>query len=235
MMQATGRKYVQYINRIYRRSGTLWEGRYKASLIDSDAWLLTCMRYIEMNPVRAGMLSHPGEYRWSSYTANAQGLPNSLLRQHDLYLALGDDPADRQYTYRGETGTFLFSLRGNREMGEHVKNQNVPIFPIFHEASAQVAMAHAGIPWLGFVVYPDHRRVKGRKVRNTRRALAARLAAYHAGAISFAALDASVAGWINHVRYADSWGLRKSVLHELVIEPARHQRSQERQKKSRGR
>jgi putative transposase len=100
MMQATGRKYVQYINRACRRSGTLWEGRYKASLIDSDAWLLTCLRYIEMNPVRAGMLPHPGEYRWSSYTANAQGLSNSLLRPHDLYLALGKDPADRQYAYR---------------------------------------------------------------------------------------------------------------------------------------
>ena len=100
MMQAIGRKYVQCINRIYRRSGTLWEGRYKASLIDSDAWLLTCMRYIEMNPVRAAMVSHPGEYRWSSYAANAQGLPNSLLRPHDLYLALGNNPADRQYAYR---------------------------------------------------------------------------------------------------------------------------------------
>jgi len=85
---------------IYRRSGTLWEGRYKASLIDRDAWLLTCMRYIEMNPVRAAMVSHPGEYRWSSYAANAQGLPNSLLRPHDLYLALGNNPAARQYAYR---------------------------------------------------------------------------------------------------------------------------------------
>ena len=104
-----------------------------------------------------------------------------------------------------------------------------------HGREAQVAPTQAGIPWLGFVVYPGHRRVKGRKVRNTRRALAARLAAYHAGEISFAELDASIAGWINHVRYADSWGLRKSVLHDLVIEPARHERSQACQKNSRGR
>jgi putative transposase len=61
-----GRKYVPYINHTYRRTGTLWEGRYKASLIDSDAYLLTCMRYIELNPLRASMVSHPGEYRWSS-------------------------------------------------------------------------------------------------------------------------------------------------------------------------
>jgi len=72
MMQVTGRNYVRYINRIYRRRETLWEGRYKASPIDGDGWLLACMRHIEMNPVTAGMLSRPGEYRWSSCTANAQ-------------------------------------------------------------------------------------------------------------------------------------------------------------------
>ena len=99
---------------------------------------------------------------------------------------------------------------------------------ILHERAAQVAPTRAGIPWLGFVVYPGCRRVKGRKVRTTRRALAARLAAYHAGEISFAELDASIAGWINHVRYADSWGLRKSVFSDLVIEPAQHARRKSR-------
>ncbi len=99
-MQATGRKYVQYINRKYQRSGTLWEGRYKANVIDSDAWMLTCMRYIEMNPVRAGMVSHPGEYPWSSYVANAQGLTDPLVDPHALYLALGQDLETRQFTYR---------------------------------------------------------------------------------------------------------------------------------------
>ena len=72
MMQALGRRYVYYINKNYQRSGTLWEGRYKASLIDSERYLLTCMRYIELNPVRAKMVEHPGEYPWSSYQANAQ-------------------------------------------------------------------------------------------------------------------------------------------------------------------
>ena len=100
MMQATGRKYVQHINRTYRRTGTLWEGRYKACLIDSDAWLLTCMRYIEMNPVRAGMVDHPSAYRWSSYRANARGAGNPLLTPHGLYLALGCDPSERQFAYR---------------------------------------------------------------------------------------------------------------------------------------
>ena len=64
MMQALGRRYVYYINMTYKRTGTLWEGRFKASLIDSDAYLLTCMRYIELNPIRANMVSHPGEYQW---------------------------------------------------------------------------------------------------------------------------------------------------------------------------
>lgn len=100
LMQTTGRKYVQYINRTWRRSGTLWEGRYKASLIDSDAWLLTCMRYIELNPVRAGMVSHPGEYRWSSYAANAHGMGSQLLDPHPLYLALGSSLSERLYAYR---------------------------------------------------------------------------------------------------------------------------------------
>jgi putative transposase len=73
MIQMLGRYYVQYFNSTYRRSGTLWEGRYKASLIDSDTYALTCYRYIELNPVRANMVAHPAEYPWSSYRGNALG------------------------------------------------------------------------------------------------------------------------------------------------------------------
>jgi hypothetical protein len=91
---------------------------------------------------------------------------------------------------------------------------------VIHESMAQVLPTRCGIPWLGFVVYPTLRRMKGRKVRSARRALAGRLAAYHDGDISFAELDASMQGWINHVHYADSWGLRKNVLDDLVIRPA---------------
>jgi putative transposase len=78
----------------------LWEGRYKSSLIDSEAYLLACMRYIELNPLRANMVAHPGEYRYSSYAANAQGLANPLLTPHPLYLQLGADPVSRQHHYR---------------------------------------------------------------------------------------------------------------------------------------
>ena len=81
-----------------------------------------------------------------------------------------------------------------------------------HERSADVQPTAAGVPWLGFVVYPDHRRVKARKVVNTTRRLQARYEAWRAGEISFAEFDASVQGWINHVRYADTWGLRRHVL-----------------------
>jgi putative transposase len=67
LMKALGQRYVQYINRTYRRSGTLWEGRYRSCLVQGDEYLLGCQRYIELNPVRAGMVEHPAEYRWSSY------------------------------------------------------------------------------------------------------------------------------------------------------------------------
>lgn len=73
LIQGIGRKYVRYINEVYRRSGTLWEGRFKSALIDSDRYLLTCSRYIELNPARAGMVNRPAEYRWSSYHVNGLG------------------------------------------------------------------------------------------------------------------------------------------------------------------
>lgn len=100
MMQALGRRYVYYINKTYKRTGTLWEGRYKSSLIDSDNYLLTCMRYIELNPIRASMINHPGEYKWSSYHANAQGDINSLIESHPLYIELGTNEKVRQENYR---------------------------------------------------------------------------------------------------------------------------------------
>ena len=95
-----GRYYVQYFNYHYQRTGTLWEGRYKATLIDSEAYLLTCMRYIELNPVRAGMVSHPSEYPWSSYRCNALGQPNDLLTPYSEYLQLGTSAEARQAAYR---------------------------------------------------------------------------------------------------------------------------------------
>lgn len=100
VMQMLGRYYVQYYNYTYRRSGTLWEGRYKATLIDSEAYLLTCMRYIELNPIRAGMASRPAEYPWSSYHCNALGQHNECVTPHREYLRLGKTEQARQAAYR---------------------------------------------------------------------------------------------------------------------------------------
>lgn len=100
LMKALGQRYVQYINRTYRRSGTLWEGRFRSCLTQEDSYLLACQRYIELNPVRADMVEHPAEYRWSSYRGNAQGEPDTLLKPHSLYHALGLDKASRAAAYR---------------------------------------------------------------------------------------------------------------------------------------
>lgn len=100
VMQMLGRYYVQYFNYSYKRSGTLWEGRYKATLIDSEAYLLTCMRYIELNPVRAEMVVHPSDYPWSSYHRNALGLADLLVTPHIEYSRLGASDALRQAAYR---------------------------------------------------------------------------------------------------------------------------------------
>ena len=100
LMQSLGRRYVQYVNRAYRRSGTLWEGRYRSSPTQAESHLLACYRYIELNPVRAGMVAHPAEYRWSSHRANAQGEGDALIQPHALFMALGPDAASRQSAYR---------------------------------------------------------------------------------------------------------------------------------------
>jgi putative transposase len=100
MMQTIGRTYVSYVNKMYRRSGTLWEGRFKSGLIDSERYLLVCSRYIELNPVRAGMVTAPGEYRWSSYGRNALGLRNNLVSPHRIYQQLGLTDVDRQSAYK---------------------------------------------------------------------------------------------------------------------------------------
>ena len=100
LMQALGRYYVRYINQTYKRTGTLWEGRYKSTLVDSDNYFLTVSRYIELNPVRAGMVDHPSAYTWSSYQHNAIGKLIKLITPHMLYLALGKTDKARQNQYQ---------------------------------------------------------------------------------------------------------------------------------------
>jgi putative transposase len=100
MMHKLGRLYVDYFNRNHRRTGTLWEGRYKAAIIEDERYLLTCMRYIELNPVRAGMVESPGDYGWSSLRANAWGARDRLLSAHSEYVALGHSDRARRAAYR---------------------------------------------------------------------------------------------------------------------------------------
>ena len=100
MMQAVGRYYVMYVNRTYHRTGTLWDGRFKMSLVDGERYVMQVHRYIELNPVRAGMIEHPAGYPWSSYQANALGKAIKLLSPHPMYLNLGMSPSDRQLAYQ---------------------------------------------------------------------------------------------------------------------------------------
>jgi len=100
MMQALGRRYVRYFNRRHERTGTLWEGRFRSSLVQTTNYLLACYRYIELNPVRAHMVAEPSQYPWSSYRCNALGVDSRLHAPHDEYLKLGDSGAERLRGYR---------------------------------------------------------------------------------------------------------------------------------------
>lgn len=100
MMQHLGRRYVRIVNDRHGRTGTMWEGRFRANLVDSERYLLACHRYIELNPVRAGMKAQPREYPWSSYRHYAEGRCDPLLVEHEPYTRLGRTPIERQEAYR---------------------------------------------------------------------------------------------------------------------------------------
>ena len=100
VMQSLGRRYVRYANDRYHRTGTLWEGRYKACLVDDGDYLLQCHRYIELNPLRAAMVADPRDYRWSSHLCSAYGDHDPLVTHHPAYLALSGDPIQRRLTHR---------------------------------------------------------------------------------------------------------------------------------------
>jgi putative transposase len=120
-----GRRYVQYLNRNYRREGTLWDSRYKSSPVQAETYLLACQRYIELNPVRAAMVDDPAHYRWTSYRANALGQPDARLTPHALYRALGRDDKARQAAYRA-----LFRAELDRATIDDIRlalNQSQPL------------------------------------------------------------------------------------------------------------
>lgn len=127
LMKALGQRYVRYFNRRYERSGTLWDGRYRSCLVQEEDYLLACYRYIELNPVRAGMVQHPAQYPWSSFRANALALSNGIVTPHKLYLALGQDSQQRRAAYGGlfserltpeQEDAFRQALNGNYALGD---------------------------------------------------------------------------------------------------------------------
>jgi putative transposase len=121
-LQSLGRRYVQYFNFTYQRTGTLWEGRYRATVVDAEDYLLACCRYIEMNPVRAGMVKSAAHYRWSSYRHNAQGHKDAQITDHDVYRRLGRTVQARYEAYRslfrdGDDDTTVLAIRESAHKG----------------------------------------------------------------------------------------------------------------------
>jgi len=117
IMQSIGRRYVQYINNTYQRTGTLWERRYKASLVDAEHYLLACYKYIELNPVRAKMVEHPADHPWSSYAVNSGIKTRQQLKMHDVYKCLGVDHNTRCHAYKE-----LFSMPlGNNKFKQQIE------------------------------------------------------------------------------------------------------------------
>jgi putative transposase len=129
MMKAVGERYVRAFNKRHKRTGGLWEGRFKSTIVDTGKYLFTLYRYIELNPVRAGMVAHPSEYSWSSYASNAEGAQSDLITPHPLFLSLAVDPEERRERYRRMFGKELTeeelndirdALSGNFALGSAV-------------------------------------------------------------------------------------------------------------------
>jgi putative transposase len=153
MMQYVGRQYVPYINNKYERTGTLWEGRFRASIVDSAAYLLACYRYIELNPVRAGMVSKPWEYRWSSYHCNALGSDNRLIGAHREYIRLGKSADDRAKKYRALfeqtiSETEVSRIRNHTQSGTPMGNRRFRD-EVEEILSIRTGQAGRGRPWVG--------------------------------------------------------------------------------------
>jgi putative transposase len=134
MMQALGRSYVRYINDSQGRTGTLWEGRFKSCLIEDERYLLACYRYIELNPVRAGMVERPEQYRWTSYHANGLGAPDLLLTPHPTYLLMVAPEGEGRARYRDhvaqgvpapELSTVRLYINRQRALGSEAFQQRV--------------------------------------------------------------------------------------------------------------
>jgi putative transposase len=129
LMRDLGQRYVQYFNREHERTGTLWEGRFRSCVAESSRYVLACHRYIELNPVRAGMVDHPGGYLWSSYAVNSGMRSDSLLQPHPDVEALGVDLNNRNGAYRG-----LFAERLDPVLIKSIRDATNAGYPLASDA-----------------------------------------------------------------------------------------------------
>jgi len=154
MMQYIGRHYVPYVNKKYSRTGTLWEGRFKASIVETSSYLLACYRYIELNPVRAGMVTNPLDYPWSSFPKNAFQNEDGLITEHMAYRSLGTSALERAEKYRllfeePLTEEDLNSVRSHTQSGTPLGNSK------FQEEIEAVLSMNTGQPFRGRPKAPD--------------------------------------------------------------------------------
>ncbi len=140
LMQDTGREYVQYVNRTHQRSGTLWEGRFKSSLVDSETYCLTCYRYIELNPVRAAMVDTPDAYRWSSYSANALNQKNEIVTPHAVWRSLGKNSVSRCQAYQQ-----LLEAEPSKSELQKIRLSNLKGLPLGSERFKSLVESQLGI------------------------------------------------------------------------------------------
>ena len=151
VMQAVGRRYVQRINALRGRTGTLFDGRFKASPVQTERYLLCCYRYIELNPVRAGLTADPGDYRWSSYRSNALGEPDALLTPHPCFAELAVTREQRARLYRAFVAEGIADDERDA-IRSHVKQERVLGSEDFQEQVARrtglrTHLAPRGRPW----------------------------------------------------------------------------------------
>jgi len=133
LMRNLGQRYVQYFNRRHARTGTLWEGRFRSCVAESARYVLACYRYVELNPVRAGIASHPSDYPWSSHAVNVGMRSNAMVSPHPEFTALGSDTRTRQAAYRGlfeqELDLSLLSeIRGSTNAGYPLASESFKTF-----------------------------------------------------------------------------------------------------------
>jgi putative transposase len=138
LVRDLGRRYVPYFNQRYGRTGTLWEGRYRSCVVESARYVLACYRYIEMNPVRAGMVAHPSEYAWSSYAANTGVTEDVLVSPHPDYLALEDKACGSRATYRQQ-----FDVAGDEDVIDRIRRATKGGLPLAGD-SLRTGLVEAG-------------------------------------------------------------------------------------------